>query len=81
MALARRKWFGRVFTLAVVGALVAGGWYAYTQGWLVPVRDWVSQLQTKGGGEAASPGGHAGHGGMPMPGTGSATEEPMGTPP
>lgn len=78
MAQARRSWFGRVFTLAVIGALVAGGWYAYSQGWLAPVQNWVSQLQTKGGGEKPAVGGHAGHGGMAMPGTGS--EQPMGTP-
>jgi Cu(I)/Ag(I) efflux system membrane fusion protein len=80
MAQARRKWFGRVFTLAVVGALVAGGWYAYTQGWLASVQNWVSQLQTKGGGEKPSAGGHAGHGAGGTPAPSSASAEQMGTP-
>jgi len=63
---------------------VAGVWYAYTEGWLVPVQNWLSQWQTKSGGEAASAGGHAGHeaGGMNMPGMdmGSAAPQQMGTP-
>jgi len=80
MAQARRRWLRRLLTLFLVGALVAGVWYAYTEGWLVPAQNWLSQSQTKGGGEKVSPGGHAGHGGMNMPGMGSAPEEPMGTP-
>ena len=84
MAQARRRWFRRVLALAVVGGLVAGVWYAYTEGWLVPVQNWLSQWQTKSGGGAASEGGHAGHeaGGMNMPGMdmGSAAPQQMGTP-
>jgi multidrug efflux pump subunit AcrA (membrane-fusion protein) len=82
MSQARRRWSGRLFALIVVGALVAGGWYAYNQGWLEPVQNWVSQSPTNGSGKAAFPGGHAGHGGMNMPGMdmGSMSAKLMGTP-
>lgn len=78
MAQAGCSWFGRIVTLALIGALVAGGWYGYRQGWLAPVQNWVSQSQTKGGEVKPAVGGHAGHGGMAVPSTGS--EQAMGTP-
>ena len=48
MAQAKRKWLGRLLALSLLAVLVAGGWYAYTQGWLVPVQNWLSQRQTTG---------------------------------
>ena len=78
MARARHSWLGRVFTLAVIVALVASGWYAHSQGWLAPVWNWVRQLPTSDGREEPALGGHAGHGGMAMPAKGS--EEPIVTP-
>jgi len=76
MAKKRYRWLGCLLALSPVAVLAAGGWYAYSHNWL-------SQWQSKSGGESHSAGGHAGHGGMNMPGMdmGSMpTEQQMGTP-
>ena len=48
MAPTRRKWFGRLLALLLVAAFAGGGWHAYTQGWFMPVRNWLGQWQTTG---------------------------------
>jgi len=44
----RRRWICRVLLLLLVAALAGGGWYAYSQGWLMPVRNWLVQGPTAG---------------------------------
>ena len=55
MARTRRSWFGRLLALLLVAVLAAGGWYAYTQGWLMPVGNWLSQRQTTGSPKEVAP--------------------------
>ena len=49
------SWFGRLLALLLVAVLAAGGWYAYTQGWLMPVGNWLSQRQTTGSPKEVAP--------------------------
>ncbi|MHB1035100.1 MAG: efflux RND transporter periplasmic adaptor subunit [Pirellulales bacterium] len=78
----QRRGLRRLFILSLVAALGAGVWYATTQGWLVPAYHWLTQLRTQRSGDTPSAGGHAGHGGMNMPGMdmGAAAAGQMGTP-
>ena len=55
MAQTRRRWFGRLLALLLVAALAAGIWYADTRGWLMPVRNWLSQRQTTGSPKEVAP--------------------------
>ena len=55
MVQARRRWLGRLLALSLAAALAAGGWYAYTEGWLAPVRNWLSQRQTTGSPKEVAP--------------------------
>jgi Cu(I)/Ag(I) efflux system membrane fusion protein len=41
--------------LLLVAALAAGIWYADTRGWLMPVRNWLSQRQTTGSPKEVAP--------------------------
>jgi membrane fusion protein, copper/silver efflux system len=55
MAEKRRRWNGRVLALLLAAVFVGGGWYAFTQGWFVPVRNWLSPSQTTGSAKDVSP--------------------------
>ena len=59
-------------------AIAAGAWYAHHLGWLAPIYGRFAKDEPAKSERA----GQAGHGGMNMPGmdTGSAGQEPMGTP-
>lgn len=86
MAATRAAWLKRSFLVLLVVVVLVSGWYAYTQGWLGPVEQWINQavarLRTKDGNQPSAANPHAGHGmaGMTMPGMDATASESMGTP-